>query len=164
MADTFTTVSSLPYDQAAYDQLAYWALRPQLYMDQIATVRSTNQSMNGSSVIFSIQSDLAAATATLSESVDVSAVAMSASQVTVTLAEYGNAVNTTALVRGTSFVVIDNLVANAVGFNAGISMDTVIRAILEAGSNVIYATASSANPNTTGTSSRSPDRIRMDPS
>lgn len=139
MADTFTTVSSLPYDQAAYDQMAYWALRPQLPFQQIADVRSTNQSMNGSSVIFSIQSDLAAATTPLSESVDVDAVAMSASQVTVTLVEYGNAVNTTALVRGTSFVVIDNLVANAVGFNAGISMDTIVRTVLAGGSNVIFA-------------------------
>jgi N4-gp56 family major capsid protein len=139
MADAFTTTASLPYDQAAYDQMAYWALRPQLYYNSVADVRSTNQSMNGSSVIFSQQNDLAAATSTLSESVDVDAVALSATQVTVSLAEYGNAVNTTALVRGTSYVVIDNLVANAVGFNAGISMDTVIRNVLQAGTNVLYA-------------------------
>lgn len=119
--------------------MAYWALRPQLPFQQVATVKSTNQSMNGSSVIFSIQNDLAAATTPLAEAADVDAVAMSASQVTVTLVEYGNAVNTTALVRGTSFVVIDNLVANAVGFNAGISMDTIVRTVLAGGSNVIYA-------------------------
>lgn len=102
-------------------------------------MKSTNQSMNGSSVIFSIHNDLAAATTPLSEAVDVDAVAMSASQVTISLVEYGNAVNTTALVRGTSFVVIDNLVAKAVGFNAGISMDTIVRTVLAGGTNVLYA-------------------------
>lgn len=144
MSDAFTTTSSLPYDQAAYDQMAYWSLRPQLYYDQVATVKSTNQSMNGSSVIFSIQNDLAAATTPLSEAVDVDAVGLSASQVTISLVEYGNAVNTTALVRGTSYVVIDNLVANAVGFNAGLSMDTIIRSVIQGGSNVIYASTATA--------------------
>lgn len=94
--------------------------------------------MVGSSVVFSIQSDLAAATSTLSETTDVDAVALSNSQVTVTLAEYGNAVNTSALVRGTSFLTIDNLVANAIGFNAGISHDTLVRNVVQAGTNVRY--------------------------
>jgi N4-gp56 family major capsid protein len=117
--------------------------------------------MNGSSVIFSIQSDMAAATTPLSESTDVSAVALSASQVTVTLVEYGNAVNTTALVRGTSFVVIDNLVANAVGFNAGLSMDTVIQAVLQAGSNVIYASTATTRTALTTAMTLTAARVRQ---
>jgi N4-gp56 family major capsid protein len=161
VADAFTTTASLPYDQAAYDQMAYWSLRPQLYYDQVADVRSTNQSMNGSSVIFSIQNDLAAATTPLSEAVDVDAVALSASQVTVTLVEYGNAVNTTALVRGTSYVVIDNLVANAVGFNAGISMDTIIRSVLQGGTNVFYAGAAVSRVTVAATHTITAARVRQ---
>lgn len=141
--------------------MAYWSLRPQLMFDQVADVRSTNQSMNGSSVIFSIQTDMAAAVTPLSESVDVNAVALANTQVTVTLVEYGNAVNTTALVRGTSFVVIDNLVANAVGFNAGLSMDTVIQAVLAGGSNVIYASTATVRTALTTAMTLTAARVRQ---
>lgn len=141
--------------------MAYWSLRPQLMFDQVADVRSTNQSMNGSSVIFSIQTDMAAAVTPLSESVDVNAVALANTQVTVSLVEYGNAVNTTALVRGTSFVVIDNLVANAVGFNAGLSMDTVIQAVLAGGSNVIYASTATVRTALTTAMTLTAARVRQ---
>jgi N4-gp56 family major capsid protein len=141
--------------------MAYWSLRPQLMFDQVADVRSTNQSMNGSSVIFSIQTDMAAAVTPLSESVDVNAVALANTQVTITLVEYGNAVNTTALVRGTSFVVIDNLVANAVGFNAGLSLDTVIQAVIAGGSNVIYASTATTRTALTTAMTLTAARVRQ---
>lgn len=146
MADTYTGAAALSTDQAAYDRIAYWSLRPELYFDMIADVKPTAQSMPGSSVIFTIISDLSAATSTLNESVDVDAVALSDSQVTVTLLEKGNAVITTAKIRGTSFIEVDPLVANAVGFNAGLSLDTIVRAVLEAGSNVRYATGGATDP------------------
>jgi N4-gp56 family major capsid protein len=106
----------------------------------------TRQSMPGSTVTFTVQSDLSVASATLSESTDVSAVALGTSQVTLTLAEYGNAIITTALLRGTTFVELDPVIANVVGFNAGISIDTVARDILKAGTNVVYATGTGIAP------------------
>lgn len=139
MADAYTTTSSVQYSQAAYDRMAYFALRPELYFDAVADVQPTRQSMPGSSVTFTIQSDLSVASTTLNESTDVSAVALATSQVTLTLSEYGNAVITTALLRGTAFVELDPVVANVIGFNAGISIDTVARDILKAGTNVRYA-------------------------
>ena len=139
MADSYTGVGALDYDQTAYDRMAYLALRPELYFDQVADVQPTRQAMPGAAVVFTIQSDLAAATTTLSESSDVSAVAMADTQVTLTLAEYGNAILTTAKLRGTSFLEIDPLVANVVGFNAGLSIDTVGRDVLKGGTNVRYA-------------------------
>jgi N4-gp56 family major capsid protein len=142
MAMTIST--SLDYDQTAYEKLAYFALRPQLYFRQCADVKPTAQSMNGASVIFTIQSDLAVASATINESVDVTPVSLADSQVTVTLAEYGAAVQTSALIRGTSFIPLDPVVANVVGFNAGISLDTVVRDVLKGGSNVRYAGTGSA--------------------
>src|ERR1035437_681092 len=146
MADSYTTVSSLDYVQTAYDRLAYFALRPQLHFDNVADVKPTRQSMPGSSVVFTIQNDLAVASTSLNESVDVSAVALSDSQVTVTLAEYGNAAITTALLRGESFVDIDPIVANTMGFNAGVSIDTITRDVLQLGSNVAYSTGTGAAP------------------
>lgn len=146
MADSYTTTASVDYDQAAYDRMAYMSLRPELYFDGVADVQPTAQAMPGSSVVFTIQADLAVASTTLNESVDVDAVALSDSQVTLTLAEYGSAVITTGKLRGTSFIDINPVVANVVGFNAGISIDTIARDVLKAGTNVRYATGSGVLP------------------
>lgn len=142
----YTRTADVDYDQAAYDRMAYFALRPELYFDAVADVQPTRQSMPGSSVVFTIQSDLAVASTALNESTDVTPVALADTQVTVTLAEYGNAVATTALIRGTSFVELDPIVANVVGFNAGVSIDTIARDVLKAGTNVRYATGTGAVP------------------
>jgi N4-gp56 family major capsid protein len=141
-----TQASSLSVDQAAYDRLAYFALRSELLFDQAADVQATNQAMPGSSVIFTIFADLAAATSTLSETADLTPETMSDSQVTVTLAEYGNTVNTTAKLRGTSFLDVDATAANLIGYNAGISIDTVVQEILAAGTNVAYGGGGSSDP------------------
>lgn len=122
-----TTSGDLHFSQTAYDRLAYFALRPELYFDQVADVMPTAQSMPGSSVVFTIVNDLAVASSTISQSTDISLATMSDSYVTVALAEYGNAVATTAKLRGTSFVEIDPVVANVVGYNAGVSLDTIAR-------------------------------------
>lgn len=140
----YTTTADLSVDQAAFDRLAYFALRSELLFDAAADVMPTQQAMPGSSVTFTIFNDLTAATATLSESTDVTPVAMSDSQVTVTLAEYGNAVLTTAKLRGTSFLDVDTVAANVVGYNAGISIDSVVRDVLAGGSNVIYGSKNTA--------------------
>lgn len=139
MSDVYTTVASVDYVQTAYDRLAYPALRPELHFDRVADVRPTKQSMPGLTVQFTIQSDLPVASTALNESVDVAAVALSDSHLSVTLAEYGNAVITTAKLRGGAFVDIDEIVANVVGFNGGVSIDSVARAVLEAGNNVNYS-------------------------
>lgn len=138
MADAFTDTAALPYDQSAYDRMAYWPLRDELYFEQCADVRPTRQSMPGHTVVFSIQNDLAAQTTELTETADVDAIALSASQVSVVLKEQGAAVLTTAKVRATSYVEIDPIVANAVGYNAGLSIDTIVRDVLVTGANVTY--------------------------
>ena len=141
-----TQASSLSVDQAAYDRLAYFALRSELLFDQAADVQATNQAMPGSSVIFTIFSELAAATSTLTETSDLTPATMGDSQVTVTLAEYGNTVQTTAKLRGTAFLDVDATAANLIGYNAGLSIDTVVQAVLGAGTNVAYATGGAAVP------------------
>ena len=141
-----TQASSLSVDQAAYDRLAYFALRAEMLFDQAADVQATNQAMPGSSVIFTIFADLAAATSTLSETSDLTPETMSDSQVTVTLAEYGNTVNTTAKLRGTSFLDVDATAANLIGYNAGISIDTVVQDVLSGGTNVSYGGGGSSDP------------------
>jgi len=71
---------------------------------------------------------------------------MSDSQVTVTLAEYGNTINTTAKLRGTSFLDVDAAAANLIGYNAGDSIDQVVREVLAGGTNVVYGGGGSSDP------------------
>ena len=142
MADTVQ--ASTDFAQTAYDLMTYYALRPQMYFDAVADVQPSNQSQAGSAVKFTVMNDLAFATTALNESTDVTPVAISDSQVTVTLAEYGNAVTTTALARGTSFLDLDPVVANLVGYNAGGSLDTLAKNILQAGTNVNYSGGAAA--------------------
>lgn len=101
----------------------------------------TRQSMPGSAVIFNLATELGVAITPLTETVDVDAVAMANTQVTVTLAEYGNAMNVTAKLRGTSMIDVMPSVANLLGYNAGRSMDTVVFNILVAGTNIVYGGA-----------------------
>ena len=143
MADYYaatTQSSSVSTDQVAFEKLAYFALRPELYFDQFADVQATNATNPGASIKFTIFNDMTAVTSALAETEDVTPVAMSDSQVTVTLAEYGNATVTTAKLRATSFLPIDPVAANAVGYNAGLSIDTICANVLKAGDNVLYAT------------------------
>jgi len=144
MADAFTGVGNLAYDTTAYNTLAWFALRPELYFDDCADVDSTPQTHRGASVQFDIVNDLAPQTATLSETVAPDSVALSDSQVLLALEEKGAVVKTTRLVRATSYIPLNPVVANAVGFNAGISIDELSRLILVAGTNVRYGGAATS--------------------
>lgn len=151
MADAYTQLSSVSWDTAAYNAMAWFALRPELIFDQFATVRPTAQTHTGTSVQFTIADDLAVATTALTETADVTAVALSDSQITVTLVEYGNAAITSAKIRLTSYVEVDPIVANVIGFNAGKSIDTIACNVAVAGTNVIYGTAGASTPTSTTT-------------
>lgn len=140
MADAMTTTASLSYDQVMWDRAIYYPLRPELYYDMFADVKATDATPEqGATLTFTKFNDMAAATTPLSETVDIDAVAISDAQVSLTLAEYGNGVNTTFRVRATSFIGLDRPVANLVGYNAGISLDTIAGNIFQAGTNVRYA-------------------------
>jgi len=139
----YTQKSSLTSDQTAFEQLAYFALRKQPLHEDYASVKATRQSHRGSAVQFTIYDNLAQATSALTETSDVTAVAMGDSTVSVSLVEYGNAVVTTAALRGQSFLNVDSDAANVVGFNAADSLDQVVANVLYAGSNVKYVGQSS---------------------
>ena len=64
----YTTTASVDYAQTAYDRLAYFAYRPELYYDRAVEVKPTRQSMPGATVVFTIQNDLPIASAPLNES------------------------------------------------------------------------------------------------
>ncbi len=138
---TPTTTSSISaLVTAAYDQYVRMALRSIPVMRSLADVKPVQQAMPGSSVVFSIYSDLAQATSTLSEASDVSSIALgNPSQVTVTLNEYGSAVTTTKKLNLTSFNDVDSALADIIAYNAADSIDNVVGQVLSTGTNVIYS-------------------------
>lgn len=138
----FTTTGSVSYDTAAYDLMARFALRPELYYDAWTDVRSTNLTHRGSSVTFWQQSDLAVATTPLTEDVDVTPVAIGNTSVTVTPLEYGNATVTTARLNASSVLELDPLAANVIGYNAGVSIDTIAQTAFATAGTVRYAAGS----------------------
>ena len=142
--------------QTAYDQYVRMALRSIPVMRALADVKPVQQAMPGSSVVFSIYSDLAQATTTLTESSDVSSIALgNPNQITVTLNEYGSAVTTTKKLNMTSFNDVDTALADIIAYNAADSIDAVVAAVLTGAgnTNIIYG-GSATTTNTIGTADK----------
>jgi N4-gp56 family major capsid protein len=108
--------------------------------------------MPGSSVVFQIYTDLAAATSALTETVDPDAVALgSTTSVTVTLAEYGNASLATRKLELFSLSDVDPAIADIIAFNMADSLDSVSQDVLRQGTNVLYGSGGSSDPTSTAT-------------
>lgn len=133
----------------AYDLAIYPSLRPQLIFDQFATVRASNTTHRGGSVRFSFVDDIAEQVTPLLENIDVDSVTLSSKALTVNMREYGTAVTNTALIRGTSMIAMDPLIAERVGYNAGLSADTLARVALDATS-VTYDDGSTSSIGSVG--------------
>lgn len=145
----------------AYDLAVYPALRPELIFDQFATVRASNTTHRGGSVRFSFVDDISEQTTPLLENIDVDSVTLSSKALTVSMREYGTAVTNTALIRGTSMISMDPLIAERVGYNAGVSIDTLARTALDA-TTITYDDASTATVGSVGDGSAnlSGDQLR----
>ena len=154
-----STISNLV--QTAYDQYVRMALRSIPVMRALADVKPVQQAMPGSSVVFSIYSDLATATGTLTETSDVSSIALgNPSQVTVTLNEYGSAVTTTKKLNLTSFNDVDAALADIIAYNAADSIDTVVASVLTGGSNALYGGAATGTNDVTSSGTMTTALIR----
>lgn len=141
MANAYTSSTQVAgLVKAAYDRYVEFALRSQPLFRNLADKRPVQQAMPGSSVVFSLYQDLAAATGTLTETVDPDAVAISdVNTVSVTLNEYGNTVLNTRKLGEFAFSDVDPAVANIVAYNMADSIDQVVVSTLVGGTNVIYA-------------------------
>ena len=153
MANAYTdTVAVAGLVKSAYDRYVEFALRSQPMFRSLADKRPVQQAMPGSSVVFSLYQDLAAATSTLTETTDPDAVAISnVDTVSVTLNEYGNTVLNTRKLGEFAFSDVDPAVANIVAFNMADSIDQVVVSTLIGGSNVLYGTGGATTPTSTGT-------------
>ena len=123
----------------AYEQVALFALRDELVFAQTANVRPGNLTSPGTPVQWTFWADMTAATTALSETVDVNAVALSDSTVSITPAEYGNAVLIPIRARTDDFLIgFDTDVANLVAWNMVDSIDTLAQTAMDGGSNVDF--------------------------
>ena len=148
MANLYTS-ASLPSGQSgsvvganlvtqAYDRLVEFALRSVPSFRAVADKKVGNQTHAGSSVLFQLYNDLAVATTALTETVDPDAVAIPATTtVAVTLNEYGNSIISTRKLDLFSLADVEPALANIVAFNMNDSLDTIVRGILGAGTQVI---------------------------
>jgi N4-gp56 family major capsid protein len=167
MADTNTTALA-GLVKTAYDRYVEFALRSQPLVRSVADKRPAQQAMPGSSVVFSLYNDLAAATSALSEATDPDAVALSdVSTTSVTLAEYGNASLVTRKLQLFSLSDVDPAVADIIAYNMADSLDKLAMETLRQGTNVIYggtvtstATVSSADTLTSAKIRRAVAKLR----
>lgn len=163
MADAFVSTSTLSSEvRAAYSEAVLMGLAPETHWRPFADDGELNDKtpQRGSSVVWTIIAQMAAVTTALSETADPDAVALSDSQVTATLAEYGAVIKTTKKVRLTSFAQTDINAVMALGANMGTSIDEIIASIGLAGTNVIFSGSATARGNVAAADTLSAANIR----
>ena len=148
MANAFTSTGSATLGgtsgsaglvQQAYDRLLEFALRSEPLIRSVADKTPARQSIPGSTVVMQRYVDLAKNTTALTETTDPDAVALSTpTQVSITLAEYGNSVLVTRALELFSLADVDPAIANVIAFNLADSIDEVAMTTLRGGDNVIY--------------------------
>jgi N4-gp56 family major capsid protein len=125
--------------QQAYDRLLEFALRSEPLIRSVADKTPARQSIPGSTVVLQRYVDLAKNTTPLTETTDPDAVALSTpTNVSITLAEYGNSVLVTRALELFSLADVDPAIANVIAFNLADSIDEVAMTTLRGGTNVIY--------------------------
>jgi N4-gp56 family major capsid protein len=125
--------------QQAYDRLLEFALRSEPLIRSVADKTPARQSIPGSTVVLQRYVDLAQSTATLAETTDPDAVALSTpTQVPITLNEYGNSVLVTRALELFSLADVDPAIANIIAFNLADSIDAVAMETLRGGTNKIF--------------------------
>ena len=124
--------------QKAYDRLLEFALRSEPLIRSVADKRPARQAFPGSTVVLQRYVDLDQKTTALTETTDPDAVALSTpTSVTITLAEYGNAVLVTRALELFSLADVDPAIANIIAYNLADSIDSVAMTTLRGGTNVL---------------------------
>ena len=148
MANAFTgtgsatlggTSGSAGLVQQAYDRLLEFALRAEPLIRSVADKTPARQSIPGSTVVLQRYVDLAKNTTPLTETTDPDAVALSTpTNVSITLAEYGNSVLVTRALELFSLADVDPAIANIIAFNLADSIDDVAMTTLRSGTNKLF--------------------------
>lgn len=146
MSDVYSSTSTLPnLVTAAYDRYMRLALRSMPQFRELVDTKPVDQTHPGSSVVFSLYSDLADATTAINEVTDPEIVQIpDPARVTVTLNEYGNYTVLTKRLEAFSLdAAVDTNAANMIAFNMASSVDKLVQAVLAGTTQVITEQAGS---------------------
>jgi len=148
MANAFTGTGAMSnLVQTSYDRALEFALRAQPMFRTIADKRPVQQSMPGSSVVFSLYQDLAQQITPLNELVDPDAVAAgNPTTVSVTLNEYGNAILVSNKLDLMSFTDVTAGLVNQVAWNLIDSVDLLVQNVLAAGTQTLRSNGAGTAP------------------
>ena len=145
----------------AYDTYVRAALRSLPVMRSVADVRPVALTNPGTTLKFAVYANLAAATTALTETSDVTPVALAnPSQVTVTVTEYGNAVEQTEKVNLATFSSIDTMIGDAIAYNAADTLDQLVATALTSGTVVKYGGSRTSTATLTATDVLSTTMLR----
>lgn len=134
--------------QTAYDRLVEFQLRAMPCFRALADKTPAQQAMPGASVVMQFYTDLATATAPLTETSDIDAVSVpSTTNVSVTLQEYGNAILMTRKLQLVALSNVDEGVANIAAWNMRDSLDAIVAPIITGGTNVVRINAGALKSN-----------------
>jgi N4-gp56 family major capsid protein len=135
--------------------------QPLLVHDKFGQVQDLPKN-NGNVIKFRKYGALTKATTPLVEGVTPAGQSLSITDVTATVQQYGDFVTLTDFLIITTFEALLTEVAELLGEQAGQSLDTVVRDILNAGTSVQYADASNPKVNAARTDVTSADKIAAD--
>jgi N4-gp56 family major capsid protein len=128
VATTNTTALSAEV-KTRYDSQYYMAGQGMVYFDQFCDLREQIEGERGRSYEFPILESNQPNTGILDENADVVAQQMRANAVTVTLNEYGGAIELTKFLAATAYADVYEQAAFVNGYNLAESLDFVVRAV-----------------------------------
>lgn len=137
---TTTLTQVVPGVQAFYDRNLLSRAQPNDVHGRFGQKRPV-ASRSGNQIKFRRYSQLAAATTALAEGVTPSGSALSVTDITSTLVQYGDFVTLSDMVSMTNQDAVVTEATDVLGDQAGTTIDQVRRDVLVAGSNVAYASA-----------------------
>jgi N4-gp56 family major capsid protein len=126
--------------ETAYDRQVEYYLRDMPLWRQLIDKKPGQPAMPGDTITLTLHNPFAAlATTPLTEIVDPDSVpAVAPTRVNVVMNEYGNAAITTLRLQQLGFTKPDAEVAHLIGFNMADSIDSIIKAIADAGTNLLF--------------------------
>lgn len=140
-----TTISEVaPATQVFYDKNLLARALPALVFGRFGQQRSIKQ-RSGNQIKFRRYSALAVATTALTEGATPAGKQLAVTDITATLAQYGDFVTLTDFVQLVNQDPVLTEAGNILGEQAGQTVDEIIRDILVAGTNVVYANGAARN-------------------
>lgn len=142
MSDNTTTNISAAVS-TFYDRTMLKAARPMLLHTKFGQVKDIPRN-NGKVITFRRYSLLSANTTALSEGVTPSGASLTVTDVSATVAQYGDYISLTDVVQFSTFDPLLTETADILGQQAGNSLDQIARDVMVAGTTVQYASTSSS--------------------